>query len=352
MRMPKTAMWLLAFRLAFLCAAMVMLVLVVSCGNNPVDDGDFYDAYRYIVSDTLNLTVGIEDICILPRGDFLYVSNPHHNLVYVVSTAGPILFDSVQVTDPRGICAQDGGGKVYVSSSSASSVAAIRTSDNTVEATIPVGSLPIGICSLSGGEYVYVANSGDSSMTVIRTSDNMVADTIALEIEPLAVCSDVLGHFIYCSGIDPESTGPQDSRLQVIQVSDNTLLPSRSSLGYQCIGMCATHMAMKDMLCVVDCSGGLLMRGWDDPPISRVWDTIGIGSGPYDVCTTSNGVIGFVTNSWDDNIREVGLSLFEIVDTIPTGNRPQGICCDPSGNRIYVVCHDSGELMVLERQQN
>jgi hypothetical protein len=135
-------------------------------------------------------------------------------------------------------------------------------------------------------------------------------------------------------------------------VLDNSLLPSEESLGYQCIGICASYLAQDDMICVVDSSTGLLMQGWHSPPISCVYRHMEIGHKPYDVCTTPDGVIGFVTCSEDNAVVEVGLSLFEVVDTIPTGNRPQGICCDLSGDRLVVVCHDSGELMVLDRQQD
>ena len=58
-------------------------------------------------------------------------------------------------------------------------VSVIRTSDNTVVATIKVGEWPWGIAMTPSGEYVYVSSIADDTVSVIRTVDNFVTTTIA-----------------------------------------------------------------------------------------------------------------------------------------------------------------------------
>jgi YVTN family beta-propeller protein len=329
----------------FLLASSLVLI---ACGQ-PVP----YEDYQYHLCGSGSVSIGIEDICILPQGNLLYITNPDLDKVYVMATDGLSVIDTVTIEDPRGICSLPSGDRVYVASSSGNSVCAIRTSDNSIEATIPVGELPVGICALPSGEYIYVANSGDSSISVIRALDNQVMGMIALEIEPLAICSDNLGQYVYCAGIDPESTEPFDSRLQVIQVSDNTLLPSNESLGAVCPGICFVFWAQSNMLYVVDYSDGLLMEcATNTPPLHGATDRVSVGNAPFDVCTRPDGIIAFVTNSQDNTVSIVGLTFLELIETISTGDCPQGICSDPTGDRVYVACSGSGEVLMLHRHED
>ena len=46
---------------------------------------------------------------------------------------------------------------MYISNEISNDISVVRTSDNTVVDTVPVGDCPKGICSLPSGEYIYVA---------------------------------------------------------------------------------------------------------------------------------------------------------------------------------------------------
>jgi DNA-binding beta-propeller fold protein YncE len=62
-------------------------------------------------------------------------------------------------------------------------VSVIRTSDNTVIATIDEDAFddPKGVAPGSTGQYVYVTNEDGYDITVIRVSDNTVVDDIYLD---------------------------------------------------------------------------------------------------------------------------------------------------------------------------
>jgi YVTN family beta-propeller protein len=59
-------------------------------------------------------------------------------------------------------------------------VSVIKTSNNTVVATVPVGTAPDRLAITSNGSDAYVANSGSDSVSVISTSTNRVVATVAI----------------------------------------------------------------------------------------------------------------------------------------------------------------------------
>ncbi|MEO0228367.1 MAG: beta-propeller fold lactonase family protein [candidate division WOR-3 bacterium] len=59
------------------------------------------------------------------------------------------------------------GKYVYVTNAGSDNVSVIRTSDNTVVATIPVGDCPFGVAALPNGNYLYVANFLSHNVSVI-----------------------------------------------------------------------------------------------------------------------------------------------------------------------------------------
>jgi YVTN family beta-propeller protein len=63
----------------------------------------------------------------------------------------------------------------------------IRTSDNTVVATVAVGGTPEGVAVTPDGAFAYVVNFDASNVSVIRTSDNTVVATVAVGNGPFGV---------------------------------------------------------------------------------------------------------------------------------------------------------------------
>ena len=79
------------------------------------------------------------------------------------------------------------GEYLYVAASTDNALSVIRTSDNTVIATIPVDEWPWGVAVSPSGEYVYVSNIADDTVSVISTADNTVADTISVGADPYSL---------------------------------------------------------------------------------------------------------------------------------------------------------------------
>jgi YVTN family beta-propeller protein len=68
----------------------------------------------------------------------------------------------------------------YITNFNSNTVSVIDTSDDTLVATVNVGSSPLGVAVKADGTRVYVANNGDNTVSVIDVSNNTVVATLEL----------------------------------------------------------------------------------------------------------------------------------------------------------------------------
>lgn len=110
----------------------------------------------------------LHSIAVLPDGEYLYVSAPIVDRVYVVRTLDYALVSTIPVGDyPMSLDVHPSGQFVYVPNRDSDNVSVIYTPTNTVVQTIPVGDRPVCARALPNGEYIYVANDGSNNISVI-----------------------------------------------------------------------------------------------------------------------------------------------------------------------------------------
>ena len=107
---------------------------------------------------------------------FAYVTNADSNNVSAIRTSDNAVVVTVPVgMGPYGVAITPDGSFAYVTNQTTlGTVSVIRTSDNTVIDTVAVGSFPVGIEIMPNGILAYVATSGSDKVTVIRIADNAV----------------------------------------------------------------------------------------------------------------------------------------------------------------------------------
>src|SRR3989338_3703956 len=77
-------------------------------------------------------------------------------------------------------------------------VSVINTADNTVTATVPVGSGPFGVAAHPAVSFVYITNFGDDTVSVIDTSNNAVTSVeLPVGFGPFGVAVHPAGTFVY-----------------------------------------------------------------------------------------------------------------------------------------------------------
>jgi len=78
----------------------------------------------------------------------------------------------------------------YITNMGSNTTSVIDIANNTVTATVPVGSGPEGVAVSPDGSKVYVANNESNDISVINTTDNTVIATVPVGINPLGSFSE------------------------------------------------------------------------------------------------------------------------------------------------------------------
>lgn len=168
-------------------------------------------------------------VAVTPDGNYVYVVCRGNSEVSVIRTSDNNVVATIPLRpltatgpDPLMSAVTPNGSYVYVSdynNGEPGNVSVIRTNDNSVAATIPVGAGPEGVAVTPNGNYVYVANYSGQTVTVIRTSDNTVAAEIPVA-NPRRIAFTPNGNYAYVTS----SNG--DGRVSMVRTSDNTVVSS------------------------------------------------------------------------------------------------------------------------------
>ena len=149
---------------------------------------------------------------------FAYITNTDSGTVSVLDTADNTVTASVAVgSGPGGVAVTPDGTRVYVTNRASDTVSVLDTADNTVIATVAVGDVPFGVAVTPDGTRVYVANDGSGTVSVLDTADNTVIATVAVGDVPFGVAVTPDGAFVYVANRNSNS-------VSVIDTADNTVI--------------------------------------------------------------------------------------------------------------------------------
>jgi YVTN family beta-propeller protein len=74
-----------------------------------------------------------------------------------------------------------------VTNAGSNDVSVIRTLDNTVVATVPVGTGPSAVATTPDGTFAYVTNAGSNNVSAINRLTNTVTATVSVGTGPSGV---------------------------------------------------------------------------------------------------------------------------------------------------------------------
>jgi YVTN family beta-propeller protein len=264
------------------------------------------------------------------------VSNYTSGSVSVINTSNNTVVATVTVgTKPDGVVVSPDGSRVYVPNNGSDSVSVINTLNNTVVDTVTGLSGPLGVAVSPDGSRVYVSNYTGGSVSVINTSNNTVVATVTVGTKPSAVAVSSDGSRVYVSNRDGNS-------VSVIDTSNNTVVATvtgvPSPVGVA-VGPDGSRVYVPSLfggsVSVIDTSNNTVVA------------TVTVGSFPLDVAVSPDGSRVYVPNYVGGSVSVIDTSNNTVVDTVTGLSGPYGVAVSRTGSRVYVTNFNGGSVSVI-----
>ena len=271
---------------------------------------------------------------------FAYIPNATAHTVSVIDTGNNSVIATIPVgTEALGVAVHPDGTFVYVTNQFDDTVSVIDTGSLTVVATIPVGHLPAGVAVHPTGTFAYVANAGDQTLSRIQTSSNAVTGTLTVQGFPWGVAVSKNGQHIYVANAGSNT-------VSVVSASSFTVEDTVP------VGAFPDSIA-------VDPQGDLIFVGnHEDKSISiiqrpahNVIFTIPVGNHPHDVEVHPQSTFLYVANNLDHTVSVFEHGTWVHKATVPITN-PQALNAHPEGGSVYVTGATTAMVSVIDVATN
>lgn len=274
-------------------------------------------------------------VTINAAGTIAYVTNSNSTTITRIDIATNTVLGTIGGFDgPSGMAITPAGDKAYVnnygsgnpdSSGNATTVRVVDLNTNAIiGAPILVGLAPAALAVTPDGAYVYVinyidGNPGTGTTSVIRTSDNTVVATIYGFSGPFGIAITPNGKYAYVTNFGSNNFAPVGTTVSVIDLAINRI-SATIKLGTQPSGVAITP----DGRFVYASNYNTLYLGPDFTDLTAGPGTINIidvctnkvlcpvitvGSSPANIAISPNGKRTYVTNYTSDDV-----SVINIVD--------------------------------------
>ncbi|MGB9926845.1 MAG: PKD domain-containing protein [Methanosarcina sp.] len=293
----------------------------------------------YTVSLTVSNPNGIDSkiakVNVVPKGirasTYAYITNFDSNSVSVINTGNNTLKATVPVgSDPLGIALSPDGTRAYITNSNykdRGTVSVIDTARNKVIATIDIGYKygPCGIAVTPDGKKLFVADRDINGVSVIDTATNTVTATISVGIGPLGVAASPDGKKVYVAN-------RYSNDISVIDTDTNTVI-STVKVGLGPCGVAVNQAGTK--IYVANCESNAVSV--IDATTNTVAATIPVGKWPMGIALSPDGTKAYVTNERSNNVSVLDTTTNNVVTAVTVGKSPYGLAVTPDGTEIYVA---------------
>ncbi len=191
----------------------------------------------------------------------------------------------------------------YITNLASNNVYVIDIANNTVTATVNVGTGPVGVAVNPTGTRVYVANYGGNTVSVIDTATNTVTATVNVGTGPFGVAVNPAGTRVYVANFG--SITVSGKIVSVIDTTTNT-----------------------------------------------VTATVNVGTGPRGVVVDPAGTRVYVANQGSNTVSVIGTTTNTVTATVSVGIGPYGVAVNPAGTRVYVANIGSNNVSVIDTTTN
>jgi YVTN family beta-propeller protein len=267
-----------------------------------------------------------EGVAISPDGSFAYVCAVNGSVTRIRTSDNTVTATLSVGNDPIGVAISSDGSFAFVTNAGNNSVSRVRTSDDTVTATIGVGTFPYNVAISPDDTFAYVTNAGSNSVTRIRTSDNTPITTIGVGTYPYNVAISPDGTFAYVTNLGVDNT------VSRIRTSDNAVTATITIAG----GPSGVSISPDGSFAyVTDREFGTLSRIRTSD--NAVTATVPVGSIPENVAISSDGLFAYVTDDGSNTVTRIQSSDDTVTATTSVGEYPVYVAISPDDTFAYVT---------------
>ncbi len=293
---------------------------------------------------------------------YAYTANFGSDSVSVIDTSNNTVVATVGVgSQPYGIAVTPDGTRAYVANCGGD-VWVINTSSNTVAAKVVVGGCPYGVAITPDGTRAYVTRDNGSSVWAIDTASNTVLAKVDVVATPggLAISPD--GTRVYVASV---GTLTVPAAVSVIDTASNTVAAT-FDVGGLPLAMAFTpdgtraYVATSVPSISVGDSEVSVIDTANNTVLTQV-PVLGIGVSPFSVAITPDGTRAYVVTFGADGTGPVAVidtSSNTVVDMVGVGTGPSGVAISPDGTRAYVTIatnvtgNGPGAVSVIDTSSN
>lgn len=234
-------------------------------------------------------------------------------------------------------------GLIYVSNiglnpnTGTSTVAVINPTDNTLIASIPVGSSPKTMIINEDATRIYVANTGTSDVSVIDLGTNQKIATIPVGLNPLGMSFNDDGTQLSVYNTD-------DFSISVIDVATNTLISTHH----------ATDRYPPGSIKSID-GKRIYVYNFAPGPSYFVYDattndfitSLGLGASPGGLALSPDGTKVYLANGPEDRVEVYDANTYALITTMDVGDQPKGISLTRDGKQLYVANQGDNTVSII-----
>jgi len=266
------------------------------------------------------------------NGAKAYVTNSGGSTITVINTATNTVSAVISGFDgPSGMVITPAGNRAYVNnygspegvgSGNGTTIRVVDLNSNSIiGAPIEVGLAPAALAISPNGQYVYVVNyedgnPGTGTMDVIRTSDNTVVATIGGFFGPFAIALTPNGRYAYVTNFGSNNFAPYGSTVSVVDLMTNQIIDT-VNVGIQPSGVAITNNCL-----VYVTNSNVLYAGEDFTDLTPgqgtvniidtktntvIAPTILVGDAPGGIFIAPNGKHAYVTNYISNTVSVIKL---------------------------------------------
>ena len=281
-------------------------------------------------------------------------------LVLWNNTLVPGNFLASEFVYPSGASYDTGRGEVFVTGLDCQSqacpsqvqgtVSVISDANETVVATVPVGSYPESVTYDNAKGEMFVVNSnncpgncyGPGSVSVVSDVNNTVVATVKTGSDPYGVAYDSGKGEIFVA-----NSGAGDNNVSVISDANNTVVAT-VPVGSQPYGV--AYDSGKGEVFVTNQNSGNVSVISDSS--NTVVATVKVGSDPHGVVYDSGDGDVYVTNYATNNVSVISDTSNTVVATINVGGYPISAIYDSGQGEVFVANWQSGTVSVIADASN